>query len=225
MPTAEAHIRTDRASRYLVQLCRHLSQMGRMRHRPPVGHGGGQMPPEVQRVDYSDTDGTIRFDKGLCTLRATSGTLTLRVAADDEDALQRLQNGIAGRIEKIGRRDGLTVTWSQIQASEGSPGEAAGAADAPGAGVVKRRGLGKAIGLGAVGVVVVAAHLGLGGAARAASPWTSWGVNAILVIILIKLLFMAGHVVLGRFGMRAIHRRRRRTVPGSPSAPHASLAD
>jgi hypothetical protein len=127
--------------------------MGQMRHRPPAGHGGGQMPPEVQHVEYSDTDGTIRFANGLCTLRATSDTLTLRVDADDEDTLWRLQKGIAGRVEKIGRRDQLTVTWSQIQASEGSPRKAAdGTANAPDAGGVKRRGLGKATGLGAVGI-------------------------------------------------------------------------
>ncbi|MEU2334686.1 DUF2218 domain-containing protein [Streptomyces sp. NPDC013172] len=208
MPTAEAHVPTDRASRYLVQLCRHLSQMHGMRHRPPVGHGGGQMPFEVQRVDYCDTLGTIRFVQGLCTLRATADMLVLRVEADDEDTLRRLQNGIAGRIEKIGRRDGLAVTWRPLRAPEDAPSEAAGTAHVPGAGAGKRRGLGKAIGLGAAVVVVVALHLGLGGAVLAASPWTSWGVNAVLVIVLVKLVFMGGHVVLGRAGVRAVHRRR-----------------
>ena len=34
MLTTEAHVETERASRYLVQLCKHTSQMGRyLRHR------------------------------------------------------------------------------------------------------------------------------------------------------------------------------------------------
>lgn len=221
MPTAEALVPTDRASRYLVQLCRHLSRMSGMRHRPPVAHGGGQMPPEVRHVDYSETHGTIRFAQGLCTLQAAPDALTLRIEADDADTMQRLRNGIAGRIEKIGRRDQLTVTWSPLQAPEGAPAEPVGTTALPAAGVVKRRGIGKAIGLGAVGVVVVALHLGLGGAVLAASSWTSWGVNAILAIVLLKLLFMGGHVVLGRVGIRAVNRRRRHTLPHRPAPTDA----
>ncbi|OLZ74353.1 hypothetical protein AV521_01350 [Streptomyces sp. IMTB 2501] len=215
MPTAEALVPTDRASRYLVQLCRHLSQMRGMRHRPPVAHGGGQMPPEVRHVDYSDTHGTIRFAQGLCTLQATSDTLTLRVEADDEDAMERLRNGIAGRVEKIGRRDRLTVTWRPLEASDAPSGETAYITDVPAAGVAKGRGIGKVMGLAAVGVVVVALHLGLGGAVLAASSWTGWGVNAIVAIVLLKLLFMGGHVVLGRAGRQALRRSGKRLRPAS----------
>lgn len=202
MPTAQAHIPTERASRYLVQFCRHLGQMSRMRHQPPARHGGGDMPPTVQDVDYSDTYGVIRFDEGRFTLQATSDTLSLRVDADDEDAQQRLQNGITARLEKIGRRDGLTVTWQRCQTPPGPPGEGAGPASAAETGSAKRPGRGRTIGLMAVGAVVVAVHLGLGGAALAASSWTGWAVNAVVAIILLKVVFVAVHVVLGRFAIR-----------------------
>ncbi|MFF3462621.1 DUF2218 domain-containing protein [Streptomyces sp. NPDC001984] len=208
MPTAEARVRTDRASRYLTQLCRHLGQMGRMRHRSPVGHGGGEMPPEIRHVEYSDTDGIIRFAEGRCTLQARSDTLTLRVEADDEDTLQRLQDGIAGRIEKIGRRDRLKVNWQRLQGATAPAGEAADPAAVPEAGARKRLGPGGIVGLGAVGVVIVAVHLGLGGAALAASPWTSWGVNALLAVVALTLVFVGGHLVLGRLGVRAFRHRR-----------------
>ncbi|MER7810363.1 DUF2218 domain-containing protein [Streptomyces sp900116325] len=202
MPTAEAHIPTERASRYLVQFCRHLGQMSRMRHQPPARHGGGDMPPTVQDVDYSDTCGVIRFKEGRFTLQATSDTLSLRVDADHEDTLQRLQNGITARLEKIGRRDQLTVTWQRCQTPPGPPGEAAGPVSAPETGTAKRPGRGRTIGLIAVGAVVVAVHLGLGGAALAASTWTGWAVNAVVAIILLKVVFVAVHVVLGRFAIR-----------------------
>jgi hypothetical protein len=206
MPTAEAHIPTERASRYLVQFCRHLGQMSRMRHEPPARHGDGETPPTVQHVDYSDTCGVIRFDEGQFTLQATSDILSLRIDADNEDTLQRLQNGITARLEKIGRRDQLTVTWQLRQTPPGSPEDATDPASAPTSapetGTAKRPGHRKTIGLMAVGAVVVAVHLGLGGAALAASTWTGWAVNAVAAIILLTAVFVAIHVVLGRFAIR-----------------------
>jgi hypothetical protein len=61
------------------------------------------------------------------------------------------------------------------------------------------------VGLVAAGVVVAAGRLGLGGTALAATPWTGWAVNAVVAVILPKVVFVAVHVVLGR---RAIRRGR-----------------
>lgn len=208
MPTAEARVATDRAHRYLAQLCGHLSRMGGVRHRQPTRHAGGQphdggrRPPQVEHVDYSETYGTVRFAGGLCTLHATSGALTLRVDADDEDTLRRLKNGITGRLEKIGRRDELTVTWRRPEGPEDPAGEAAGPSPASEAGPVGSRGHGKAIAMTVVGALVVAGHLGIFGTALAASAWTEWGVNAVLAAVLLKVVFMGGHVVLARFAIR-----------------------
>ncbi|WP_027943923.1 hypothetical protein [Amycolatopsis taiwanensis] len=58
MPTADAHIPTDRASRYLGQVCQHVKQMSRMPHLLQ----GGKLA--VEHVDWSDTSGTIRFARG-----------------------------------------------------------------------------------------------------------------------------------------------------------------
>jgi hypothetical protein len=124
MPAAEAHVTTDRASRYLVQLCRHASQMGRHRgigqHLPipprSTGRGGG--PPEIRHADWSDTYGTVTLASGRWTVRATGNTLTLRAESDSEDHLRRIQDLLAARLEKIGRRDHLTVTWQPAQADQ-----------------------------------------------------------------------------------------------------------
>src|SRR5689334_22412891 len=133
MPTAEALLTTDRASRYLVQLCRHLGRMSHPTdpvhlthathptHRTPGGHGEGGTPPPAPHVDHTDTHGTVRFPDGQWTLDATADTLTLRVDAADEDALRRLQDAIAARIEKIGRRDGLQVRWQQRSDNGAAP--------------------------------------------------------------------------------------------------------
>jgi hypothetical protein len=229
MPTADTQIPTERASRYLTQLCRHLDQMSRMRHRPPA-RPGGQPPPTVGHVDWSDTAGTIRFPQGTCTLSATSDTLTVRIDAEDEDTLQRLQDGVARRLETIGRRDRLTVCW---QCSDSLPSLASdvvtvAAAPTDHTAAPRSRRIGRMLALAGIAALAVAVHVGLFGGALAASPWASWGANVVLVIILLKLVVVAAHVVLGRmaFRHRRSFRRRRRNrteVPATaenPARPH-----
>jgi hypothetical protein len=222
--TAEARVPTDRASRYLIQLCRHADQMRRMRLEPPGRLGGSRMPPRVQHVSYTDTTGTVRFAEGQLTLQASADTLTLRVDAADDDSLRRLQNGIAARLHKIGRRDQLMVTWHQMGALAVPSGDTAHGTDAaaePGAGKPRwRRRLGWA-GLLSAGALVIALHLGLGGAALAASALTDWAGNILLVIILVKVGFIAAHLIAGRYAYRrgkAMHARwKQRHSPTNPT--------
>jgi hypothetical protein len=44
-------------------------------------------------------------------MHAAPGTLTLRAEADSEENLLRIQDLLTARLQKIGRRDRLTVTW------------------------------------------------------------------------------------------------------------------
>lgn len=88
MPTAQTRIPTDRAGRYLAQLCRHLNQIsGHTRHGETDGGG----PPQVQRVECSHSHGVIEFGSGKCTLDATSDELTIKLAAVDTNELQQMQ--------------------------------------------------------------------------------------------------------------------------------------
>jgi hypothetical protein len=73
----------------------------------------GHAPPVARHTEASQTDGIIDFGWGRCTLHATDEELVLHAEADDPQQLQRLQDGIARRLESIGRRDRLTVTWQQ----------------------------------------------------------------------------------------------------------------
>jgi hypothetical protein len=106
MLIAEAHVETERSSRYLVQLCRHLDKVGRAH-------------PEIQvHVEWSDDRGVISFDWGRCTLHALPGVLRLRAEAPDEESLRRLEQRVADRLEQVGRRDHLTVTWRLAQGAD-----------------------------------------------------------------------------------------------------------
>jgi hypothetical protein len=97
---AEASVATERSSRYLVQLCRHVGLVAQTR-------------PEMQaHVEWSDDRGVISFGSGRCTLRAEPGVLTLRAEAPNEESLHDLEQRIADRLEQAGRRDRLTVVWT-----------------------------------------------------------------------------------------------------------------
>jgi hypothetical protein len=108
MPTAEAHVPTERASRYLQQLCSHAS---RMRHGRGLGrgHGRGHAGPSAEAT--SDTTGRITRGTAICDLTATPTGLTLRASAEDEEQLRGLQEAVTRTLERVGRRDGLIVDW------------------------------------------------------------------------------------------------------------------
>ena len=110
MPTSQAQIPTTRAARYLTQLCNHGTHLSRITNHHPRSPNN-HTAPATTRSQHSDTDGVIDFDFGRCTLHATDEALTLTAEADEAQNLQRVQDGIAHRLERIGRRDQLTVTW------------------------------------------------------------------------------------------------------------------
>jgi hypothetical protein len=91
VPTAEAHIPTGNPSRYLSQLCRHAQPAHRLPHRSHAQGGDDAHPrPQVQQVEWSETQGTISFGQGRCTLQAAPGTLILCADAADEEHLQQI---------------------------------------------------------------------------------------------------------------------------------------
>lgn len=112
MLTAEAHIRTAHASRYLVQFCRHADNIShRLRH---LHAGAVQARPEVLSVEWSETRGVLTLNWGRCTMQAGSDMLMLRVEAVNEENLRQIQDIIAGNLERFGRRDHLAVTWRPV---------------------------------------------------------------------------------------------------------------
>jgi hypothetical protein len=116
MITSEARVPTSRAGRYLAQLCDHTARLGRLSLHH--GHGGGPAPRHAER---SGPDGVIDFESGRCMLHATTEQLLLTAEATDQDQLQRIQDGITARLQKIGRRDHLTVTWTPAAPGPGQP--------------------------------------------------------------------------------------------------------
>jgi hypothetical protein len=109
MPTAEAHVPTERADRYLRQLCSHASRL----------HHAG---PRAEAT--SDTTGRITLGTAHCELTAGPTALVLRATADDEAQLKELQERVAHTLERVGRRDGLAVVWGA--SADDGPGVGSG---------------------------------------------------------------------------------------------------
>lgn len=113
MLTAEAHVETERASRYLVQFCKHAAAMGDDGHTPRMHLHGMMARREVQvAAEWSDTDGTVTFTPwGQCTLTASASTLTVRIEAGDQDGLHQIRDVITRDFDRFSHRHPLTVTW------------------------------------------------------------------------------------------------------------------
>lgn len=209
MPSVEARVTTQRASRYLVQLCAHLSAMSRM-HGRFAPHGGRM--PEVQHVEWSDDSGVVRMRDGTCTLRATSAALLLRLDAVDDAALAALQRGFGDRVQTIGRRDGLQVQWEAIVEPGSEPTSSPTDAGTPSGRSRPRRELLVVLGIGAV-VAIVAVHLGVGGAAwilgRTSAPVGPALVSALALGAVVLLAHGAAGGVIKGGAWLLVHGRRR----------------
>jgi cytochrome P450 len=112
MITATARVPTDRASRYLAQLCRHAGRLSHLTRHEPHGHPPADAPLE-SRAEASGSAGSIDFSWGRCTLQATDDSLIIRAEAGRHEQLDRIKEAVAARLQRIGRRDGLAVIWQQ----------------------------------------------------------------------------------------------------------------
>ena len=130
MPTAEARIETEHASRYLIRLCQHIGKIKNkaqhLRHqRPSHLPGDTRARPDMQaHVEWTQTHGTVTFIWGKITMQASPGALTIHAEAADEETLQQIQDLVAGRLAKFGSREHLTVKWQRTEAPAVQPREA-----------------------------------------------------------------------------------------------------
>jgi len=196
MHRAEARITTDRAERYLDQLCSHLGQMQHMRHLPKGGHGGAAVA-KVEHVEQTPGRAEIHFADGSWTLRADPDALLLLVEADDPAALKRLTDAIAARITKIGRRDGLTVAWHEAGGQDSHGESGGGDAEGPGSGPDRRRRWRRTGWLAVIGLAA-AIHLGLIGSLLGSGRFKDATADAILALLAVKLVLVALHARFGR---------------------------
>jgi hypothetical protein len=216
MLTAQAQVKTERPSRYLVQLCRHAGRHGH-HPRPPAGPScrrWGAGPPRIavtRRLLQHPRDHHFR-PLGSVHPTGHPDILTLCLEATDEDKLQRLQEVITRNLERFGRREHLTVTWQQPVPTAACPGAADPAQELhPVPAAQTGRGRRTTVVLAAAVVLGVAlavvTHLGMGAAVLAAWRWVGW---TAVGLVAIPVVAVVGHaVVVTVLGVRALAIRRR----------------
>ena len=92
MPSSEARIPTEHASKYLQQLCKHFG------HKIPA--------------TFDAEKGHLTFEMGTTTLTAEPGRLVLRNEAPDPAGLSRLEEVVASHLVRFAFREELRIDWS-----------------------------------------------------------------------------------------------------------------
>jgi len=201
MPILQAQIATDRASRYLVQFCKHAAAMGNGGHTPRMHMHGAVADRQVQvAAEWSEFTGSVTFTPwGRCTLTADSNGLAISIEAADEEGLGLIRDVVTRDFERFSRRDPMTVTWQRPD----DPGAAPFRPADPVTGSRRHRVPAKVqtIAFALAVLLVVGLHIGLAGAAAAGSLWTGLATNVLVAAVLLKIVL----IVLAR---RGLHRRR-----------------
>jgi hypothetical protein len=92
MYAAEARVSSDKASRYLVQLCKHFA------HKIPA--------------EYDETRGRVDFQPGLCLLTATENELVVTCEAGTVPELNRVKGIVEDHIVRFGWRETVAIEWT-----------------------------------------------------------------------------------------------------------------
>lgn len=192
MPILKAQVQTKRASRYLVQFCKHAAAMGGGGHSPRMHLHGTVARREVQVVaEWSDSNGTVTFTPwGQATLTADDATLTVRIDAADENGLAQIRDIINRNLERFSRRNPLTVTWQRPETPTAAPfPHTSGLTPRP------RRGLPRpnlqVILLALAVVLIIGLHIGLAGTVVAQSRWTGLATNIVVALVVLKIALIA----------------------------------
>ncbi len=93
MYAADARVNSDKASRYLIQLCKHFA------HKTPA--------------EYDGTQGRVDFRPGLCLLTASANELVVTCEASTASELDRVKYIVEDHIVRFGWREKIGVEWME----------------------------------------------------------------------------------------------------------------
>ena len=100
MYIAEARATSEKASRYLIQLCKHFA------HKTPA--------------EYDDKQGRVDFRPGLCLMTAAGDELVVRCEAGTEPELTRVKLIVEDHLVRFGWREKIGVSWAEPDAANGT---------------------------------------------------------------------------------------------------------
>lgn len=89
---ASAIIKTQKASAYLIKLCRHFSH-------------------KVE-TKWDEASGEIQFSIGDCFLKADESALSVLCESPDDEQLEELMEVVKSHFDRFAIKDQLTISWS-----------------------------------------------------------------------------------------------------------------
>lgn len=101
---SDAHVATEKASKYIAQLCKHFA------HKIAV--------------EYDAAQGRADFPFGVCRMEASEQALLLRCEAPDAAALERVEGVVAIHLEKFAWREKPEIAWTAPTGTHGRAGPA-----------------------------------------------------------------------------------------------------
>lgn len=87
-------IHSEHAKKYLVVLCRHFAR---------------KVP-----ATWTDTEGSVEFPVGLCTMSATDSQLNIHCQANQQDKLLAQQSILDKHMDMFSRRETINLVWQQL---------------------------------------------------------------------------------------------------------------
>lgn len=88
----QTEIHSEHAPKYLNTLCRHFGR-------------------KVEST-WNETEGTVKFPVGTCSMAVEGECLTIRCAADNDEKLQQQKAIINSHVQMFSRREEIELSWS-----------------------------------------------------------------------------------------------------------------
>jgi len=96
MHSAHATVRSEKAGRYLVQLCKHFAH---------------KIPATWDETEGEDTKGHADFGIGTCDMTAKDGVLLLACNAPDAERLGKVKDVLESHIVRFAWKEEPKVEW------------------------------------------------------------------------------------------------------------------
>lgn len=90
---SKATFESDKASRYLQQLCKHFGR-------------------KVE-VAFDERQGRVALPMGNCELEAADGSLVMRLSADNAQDIACLEQVVGNHLERFAFREEPKLTWTR----------------------------------------------------------------------------------------------------------------
>ncbi len=99
MIKAKAHVETEKASRYLQQLCKHF------KHKVPA--------------EWDEHQARVEFPFGLCLMNADEKLLTMDCEAPSDETFARMKFVLDDHLERFAWKEELKLTWDMNIPNDG----------------------------------------------------------------------------------------------------------